>query len=247
MNVFITGTSSGIGRELTVQLLREGQRVWGIARTQSKMDEFSATLANATFRYSICDVADPQACRAVLADMAQNGFVPDVVVLNAAVYEKDVGEGLDREAFQKTFAINVDGALFWVEQFLPLFLRRGFGHFIAISSTSALRPGYSSVSYPASKAALSMAFRGLRLNFAHTPVLFSTIHFGPVETRLWSGRLTFLVPQTSSAARFIRRVIASGGKSYFFPFLSTLLLRCTLFLPDLWFSTVTRLLKKVRK
>src|SRR3954466_8793650 len=55
MKLVITGSSSGIGRSLVEQLLRNGHEVWGLAR--SDQSTFAAA-QKGRFRASVCDVSE---------------------------------------------------------------------------------------------------------------------------------------------------------------------------------------------
>lgn len=245
MRVFITGVSSGIGRALTVRLVNGGHQVWGVARRAGLLEKLQQELMSADLQTSVCDLGKREDCQRVAQQLKDKNFIPDVVVLNAAVLEQDVGSGgLSFRDLQTSVRINFDGALFWVAEFLPAFLQRSSGLFLAISSTSAYRPGLGSIAYPATKSALSMAFRGLRLNFAGSGVRFSVLHFGPIRSGMWQGRHSWLIPVAEGAADYIIRIFPKAGKSYFYPFLSTLLFRLSLFLPDRAFAFFSSLWRR---
>lgn len=239
MKVFITGISSGIGRALTKQLIAAGYDVWGVARRAELLDELTREIGSDRLRVSVCDVQDEMQNQMVARAMRSMGFIPDVVILNAGVYQSDISDTFQFVAHHASFATNVHGALFWVAEFLPDFLARGSGMFIAISSTAALRPS-GSASYSASKAALSMAFRQFRLSFADRGIAFSTVHFGPIDTRLWEGRRLFLVPSPERAASFVLQVFNRRGGSFFFPHITTTVLRLGALIPDGIFRWLSR-------
>ena len=241
--VFITGISSGIGQSLAIKLVKDGHRVWGVARRQEALEELRKNLGDKLI-VSAGDVGNQNEMEKIAAEMKEKNFLPDIVVLNAAIQPRDVQNGLHLESAQKALLTNLDGALFWIAKFLPDFLQNRQGLFIGISSTSAHRPSKNHVIYPSTKAALSMAFRGLRFNFKKSGVGFSTIHFGPIATKMWQGKVNFLVPSADQAAQFIISTFGKKSSSYFFPFLSTSFLRLTGSLPDSFFGLLTSLLKK---
>jgi NAD(P)-dependent dehydrogenase (short-subunit alcohol dehydrogenase family) len=79
---FITGVSSGFGRELTHQLLERGDRVIGTVRETSKIAELIERYPDA-FRAEVPDVTDTAAIREVVErSFAQFGRI-DVIVSNA--------------------------------------------------------------------------------------------------------------------------------------------------------------------
>lgn len=233
MKVFITGVSSGIGKALTIKLIKAGHEVWGIARRREALEELRKELASENLRLSTCNVENLAEMGSVAKEMRGKDFIPDVVVLNAAVHLQNSLNAFDFDLYQKSFDINVRGALFWVAEFLQDFFKRNSGQFIAISSTSAFRHGYGGISYSASKAVLALTFRRLRIHFAKTKIKFSTLYFGPINTELWRGpKVRFLVPSADRAAQYITTIFKKSGGEYYFPFFTTLLSRLSLLLPE---------------
>ena len=164
MRIFITGVSSGIGRALASNLVKDGHEVWGIARRKNLLEELQKELGEKII-VSEGDVSDLEKMKTIAVQMRKNDYAPDVVILNAGIKLKDVNEGLIFDNTEQSLRINVVGGLFWITEFLPDFFKRNKGLFIAISSTAAFRPTKDSVAYSATKAAMDMVFRGLRLNF----------------------------------------------------------------------------------
>ncbi len=233
MKIFITGISSGIGKTLTANLIKAGHEVWGIARRKEALEELQTNLASDNLHISPCDIENLAEMRDIAKQMRDKNFIPDVIVLNAAVHLKNPLNTFDFGLYQKSFDINVRGALFWVAEFLQDFLKRDAGQFVAVSSTSAFRHGYGGISYSASKAALALTFRRLRIHFAKTGIKLSTIYFGPIDTELWRGpKVRFLVPSADRAARYIAGTFEKKGGEYYFPFFTTLLSRLSLLLPE---------------
>lgn len=249
MRVFITGVSSGIGRQLAKLLVKDGHEVWGIARRRELLESLKSELNSDKFFYSQCDVSKHEEVERAMKEMAARDFHPDVVVLGSAIFPKDLSEGFDFFLTEEVFKVNFFGALTWIEKFLPKFLERGFGKFIAISSTSAFRPDVQSVSLPASKAALSMAMRSLRLRYEKENIKFITVYFGPVATSIVpeysSGKKKhFFVMSPGSAAKKLKKAVFGNKREYYFPFWLTLLFRLGLIFPDSWFSRISQFLKK---
>lgn len=252
MKVFITGVSEGIGRELVKQLIKNGHSVWGVARREDFLQTLEEEVGKSRFFYTVCDVSSEKDVKDTMRRVKNRSFIPDVVILNAVVFVEDTQPQYNNLFMSRTFAINLFGALTWVEKFLPEFHTLGRGHFIAISSTSAFRPDPNSVSLPASKAALSMAFRSLRLRYQAEKVIFSTIHFGPVATSISPYYLSstggpkypFVLTVAQAAAGIQKVMIERKAKDYFLPFFTTLVFRLTLFLPDSFFVKVSRFLKR---
>lgn len=250
MRVFITGISSGIGRELTALLVRDGHDVFGVARRAGRLEELRRELGTDRLHTAVCDVANPADVARIREELARAGFLPDVVVLNAAIEYEDVPT-YRYDVARETFETNVLGALVWVECFFEPFLQRGSGQFIAVSSLVAFRPDPASISYSASKAALTMAFRGFRLRYRGSVVRFKTVYFGPVATlikarfaRGAAGSKPLFVISAKRAARAIRLAIRSRGRTFWVPRLPMMLFWLSRLLPDAVFLRLARVFRR---
>ena len=234
----VTGASSGIGRALTRQLVSSGGQVWGVARRREALETLRQELGEQFF-YSVADIAEPDAAR-VCAEMDKAGFSPDAVVLNAAKHTHDADENFSHGIAREVLATNVNGALAFVGLLLPKFLQRGFGQFLAVSSITAIRPDPRGVSYAASKAALTMAFRSLALRYRTSPIQFKTVLFGPIDTECHRTRpkVSFHLKSADDAAAALRRTLAGGRRIVYYPRLIGAIFRGTGFLADDFFETL---------
>lgn len=249
MKAFITGVSEGIGRALAKQLVAEGHIVWGVARREELLKGLQHELGE-KFLFSVCDVSNETMVDATMAAMEKCDFVPDAVILNAVAFPEDTEPHYNHLLLVRTYGINIFGVLIWVEKFVEKFSHRGYGTFVAISSSSAFRPDPKSVSLPSSKAALSMAFRSLRLRYAKEKIKFNLVYLGPVATSLVPKWLSpsgnpryFFVLNPDQAAKGIMRAIHGKNGNYWFPRFTMLLFRASLILPDRFFVFITRKLK----
>lgn len=169
--VLITGVSSGIGRHLAEKLVRDGYQVFGIARRQVK--------SGPGFIFLSVDLTDQDAWEKITRQMVRIKFIPDIIILNAAILENDLKEGIDLEITNRLMETNFFAPIRGVEALLKIVKKRT--QFIAISSLSALKgSGSEGIGYAASKAALSVAFESLHQKFKKQ-YFFQTIYFGPVK------------------------------------------------------------------
>jgi short-subunit dehydrogenase len=245
MNVFITGMSSGIGAALAEVLVARGHAVWGIARREALMQQLAARLKSPLVRFSVADVRDENDIRRVATTMADDGFAPDAVVLNAGCYEPDVTEGVYLpEAAGRVWQTNLTGSLAVLAVLLPGMCARGAGQWVAVSSLAAFRPDPCSSAYPASKAALAMTFRSLRLQFENSGLLFKTVYLGPVATdvipRYRGAKHPPHVVSAEQAAQAIARALVSPKAEFYFPRALSFVYRAMLWIPDGSFERLVR-------
>lgn len=239
MNILITGASSGIGKSLSEYFVKEGSVVFGVARRKELLQEMKNKLPKDKFFFEVCNVENFSEVQKLKNKIEKVGFIPDVIILGAAISINDINPSFNRENFEKTFSVNLFGAMNFVEAFLPDFLKNNKGHFIALSSIAAFRPSYRGVSYPASKSALSLSFRSLDIIYRKKNVYFSNIYLGPVETQMWEGKKSFLVASPEKVAKDIAKIIKTKKSSSFIPFFSTFLFRISRLVPDKIYSFIS--------
>ena len=148
---FITGCSTGFGRELATQALERGYRVVVTAR---KPDEVEALAAKGEALVLKLDVTDQsQIDTSIKAAEKQFGGI-DVLVNNAGIgYFAAVEESEEKEV-RRMFEINVFGMGRMIQAALPGMRRRRKGFIVNISSVAGLRSFPSLGYYDATKFAV---------------------------------------------------------------------------------------------
>jgi short-subunit dehydrogenase len=246
MNCMVTGVSRGIGRATITELMRQGHSVWGVSRT-SVPDLCKEEQGR--FRHSLCDVGNPESRKRVAEEMDAAGFWPDAVILNAAVEYEEEKTALSWERMQEVLQINVEGALFWISHWMDRHPRRSM-QFVGVSSLVALWPDADCPAYSASKAALSMALRALRLRYADGQIAFKLLYLGPVHTSInprfaSKGPPGRIVAKQEAVARYIvNTVLAKRHFTFYYPLSTALVCRFGGWMPDLLFERITRPLRR---
>jgi len=133
---FITGCSTGFGREMAKQLLARGNKVVVTARNPKALTEF-ASMENALVqKLDVTDAA--QIATAVQAAETRFGHI-DVLVNNAGIgYFAAVEEGEDDE-IRRMFDINLFGLAAMTRAVLPGMRKRRQGFIVNFSSIGGLR------------------------------------------------------------------------------------------------------------
>lgn len=191
---FITGCSSGFGRELTRVLLKRGYSVAATARNPATLDEF-AQHENALL--ATLDVTAPsQIADAVGLAEARFGHI-DVLVNNAGYgYLSAIEEGEDAEV-RAMFEANVFGLADMTKAVLPGMRKRRSGHIVNISSMAGL-VGYPGIGYyNATKFAVEGLSEALAKETAPLGIKVTIVEPGPFRTE-WAGR-SLRTPQNAIA------------------------------------------------
>jgi NAD(P)-dependent dehydrogenase (short-subunit alcohol dehydrogenase family) len=130
---FITGVSSGFGRELTQQLLERGDTVVGTVRDTSKVSDVAARYPE-TFQAEVLDMTDRSAIRAVLdRSFTRLGRI-DVIISNAGYGLFGAAEEIKDDQVEHIVATNLVGPIHLIRAALPYLRGQGGGRVIQISS-----------------------------------------------------------------------------------------------------------------
>jgi len=196
----ITGANRGIGFEAARQLLARGYAVILSGRDERAVAEAAARVGAVPL---VLDVTrDEDARRAVDFVKARFGRL-DALINNAGVLLDEGVSGLEVpiEAVQKTFEVNVYGALRLSQAFAPMMVAQRYGRIVNVSSImgslTLAGPGY--LAYRSSKAALNMVTRVLAAELKGTGVLVNAVHPGWVRTRM-GGPAAPLAPEGGAKA-----------------------------------------------
>jgi NAD(P)-dependent dehydrogenase (short-subunit alcohol dehydrogenase family) len=133
---FITGCSTGFGRELATQALAQGFRTVITARDPATVQGLASSGDALVLKLDVTVPGQIEA--AVTAAEAHFGHI-DVLVNNAGIgYFAAIEEGEDSEV-RRMFEINVFGLSRMIQAVLPGMRKRGTGFIINISSIGGLR------------------------------------------------------------------------------------------------------------
>jgi hypothetical protein len=183
----VTGASSGIGRETSLELARRGAVVVVVARRQALLEQLATE----------CRAQSP-ACGFLAGDLGERAFAErvvaetvarhgrlDVLVNNAAVpCHKPIYE-ISADEAERVMRINFFSCLWTTFAAIPHMLRAGGGHIVNVSSfATKVVPTYETL-YVASKFAMNGFSEGLWHDLAGSNIHVSLVYPGPIETGIW--------------------------------------------------------------
>lgn len=153
----VTGASSGIGRQVALDLARRGATVIGLARRAELLAELEVQLAALTPGSAtiVCDVGDSEAFREALQGIEAKHARIDVLVNDAGIEQLTPFEEGMSEAYRQIFDVNFFGVVTGTLTALPGMVERCSGIVVNVSSDSARAPEPRHGAYAASKAAVT--------------------------------------------------------------------------------------------
>jgi short-subunit dehydrogenase len=207
--VWITGASTGIGRELAIQLAASGVKIAASARSVEKLQSLGANV----FPFPL-DVANPQAARATVDKIEQELGPVDLAIFAAGIYSEVVATDIDEKLFASIMATNYLGTVNCLAAVLPKMLTRRQGHISWIASVTGYRGLPKAAAYGPSKAALISLAESLKPELDQHGISLSVINPGFVATPMTSKNdfpMPFLM-QPQEAAR--RTLIGLENKKF---------------------------------
>jgi NAD(P)-dependent dehydrogenase (short-subunit alcohol dehydrogenase family) len=183
---FITGCSTGIGREIARAALEAGHSVAVTARDASAVADFAEEFGERAIALPL-DVTDRvQITVAVAATEEAFGGI-DVLVNNAGYgYMAAVEEGEDAEV-RKLFDTNYFGVVDTLKAVLPGMRERRAGHIVNISSMTGLVANPPNAYYSSTKFALEALTEALSKEVAPLGIKVTAIEPGAFRTD-WASR-----------------------------------------------------------
>jgi gluconate 5-dehydrogenase len=172
----ITGAGRGLGRAIAVAYGRAGADVWITARTESELTVTADSIRGAGGLVHVvrADLGDPSGCDALIATVRGGTPRLDILVNNAAVLDFVTVEGLSREVWARTLAVNLTASFVLTQAFLPGMRREG-GSIINVSSRAGVLAFAKEAAYCASKFPLEGFTRSLALELQGQPVSANTV------------------------------------------------------------------------
>ncbi|WP_336778709.1 oxidoreductase [Pantoea sp. USHLN256] len=188
---FISGCSTGFGRELARQAIARGFHTVVTARDAAKVQDLVTGHDNAiALALDVTDQASIE--QAVSAAIDKFGGV-DVLVNNAGYgYQSSVEEGEEKE-IRAQFDANVFGLFALTRAVLPAMRKARSGHIINITSVAGFIGFASSGYYSASKHAVEGWSDSLALETAPFGLHVTCVEPGPFRTD-WAGRSLHQTP-----------------------------------------------------
>jgi NADP-dependent 3-hydroxy acid dehydrogenase YdfG len=188
--ILITGASSGIGREIALEMASDGCKFYLVGRNEERLkivkDDLE-TLEAESF-IGVGDVADSSKVDTLYNDAIKNLGGLDVLVANAGVGYFGNLEDISIDEFDEQINTNVRGVFLWMKKVIPGMREVNSGQIIVTSSNLGLKTSARTSVYSASKHAVQAMVWCLRDELKGTNVKAATINPGSVSTPWFDGR-----------------------------------------------------------
>lgn len=186
----VTGSSSGFGLLITIELAKAGFYVYGtmrnLERKQSLIELARKEKVLDRIEILLLDVTQPASIKQAIAYVKENSGRIDVLVNNAGYAQAGFVEEMSEEEWKKQFDTNFFGVLSMTREVIPLMREAGDGRIINMSSISGLMGFPALTPYVSSKFALEGFSESLRYELKPFGIHVILIEPGSYQTNIWT-------------------------------------------------------------
>jgi short-subunit dehydrogenase len=183
----VTGAGNGIGREVSLELLRRGATVAGLDLNAAWLKETKklAGEKSGSFHSFEIDIADRLAVTKLSVAVSKKLGAPDALINVAGIIQPftKINE-LDFSSIDHVMNVNFFGPLNLIKAFLPTLISRPEAHILNVSSMGSYAPVPGQTLYGSSKAAINMLTEGLRSELKETSVSLTLAWPGAIGTNI---------------------------------------------------------------
>jgi short-subunit dehydrogenase len=151
----VTGASSGLGADFARELAGRGASLVLAARRRERLEQLAQELRErhgVTVHVQTVDLSEPDAGRALKAELDARGLHIDILVNNAGLAAYGPFFERDWADHQKLLQVDVVALTELTHAFVPAMSERGRGHVLLVASVLGYVPAPGYASYAAAKA-----------------------------------------------------------------------------------------------
>ncbi len=186
---WITGASRGIGRATALQLARRGTDLVLLGRHSPVLAEVLLQIADCGVRVNLAEaeLADAASTVAACREQLERHGVPDVVVNNAGIVERQSVEQVSVDCWDRQLAVNLRTPFLISRELLPSMRDKRQGRLIHVGSISSTLGAARASAYCASKWGLVGFMKSLAEELRESGVMTLAILPGSVDTDMLQG------------------------------------------------------------
>jgi NADP-dependent 3-hydroxy acid dehydrogenase YdfG len=188
--IWITGASTGIGKEIATEFSKAGHIIVATARRKSRLVSLVSEIkfAGREATAFVCNVASERSVQLTAKRIREKYGRIDCLINNAGVTVFKSFTDTKVYDFDYVMGINLRGAFLSLKSVIPQMIKNKKGHIINIISVSANTVYENSSVYSASKAGLLALTNSIRKETRRYNIKISNILPGAVETAMWDSR-----------------------------------------------------------
>ncbi|HES59655.1 MAG: SDR family NAD(P)-dependent oxidoreductase [Calditrichaceae bacterium] len=202
--VIILGATSGIGRELAVQMVHRGYKVGGCGRTEKILQKMENELAPNFIGHTL-DLRETAKLDINLNQLIEQLGSMDICIISSGISEPN--PLLEWELEENVFKTNILGFAAAAGFVVRYFLNQRHGHLVGITSLTKYFPNKTSPAYNASKVFESNYLNSMRYRMQGKDLFVTEICPGFIDTPIVrKRRITLMAPVDRAAKQIIKAI-----------------------------------------
>ncbi len=165
--VIITGASSGIGKALALECLRQGARVVLAARKRTLMEDLASAFEPGQSLVAPTDVSKEEDCRLLIRRSVEAFGRIDVLINNAGISMRALFAETEISVLKRLMDVNFWGMVYCTREAMP-YLLKSQGSVVGVSSIAGYKGLPARAGYSASKFAMQGFLESLRIENLHS-------------------------------------------------------------------------------
>ncbi|MFT3706159.1 MAG: SDR family NAD(P)-dependent oxidoreductase [Archangium sp.] len=197
--VAVTGASRGIGKSIAERFLREGWRVWALARTAESVKSLTGDVHFVPF-----DASSEQSVIDAARKLTTEAGHLSALVNNAGIALSAPLHKTSSEDFARAMAINLTAPFLLCRELSGAMVKAGHGRIVNVASTAAKKGFRYTSAYCASKHGLLGFTRSIALELAAKGVTVNAVCPGWTDTDMFTASINRISETTGRSTEDAR-------------------------------------------
>lgn len=187
-NILLTGASGDIGLETAGLFAANGHNLALVGFKNYK--QLKEEAEGLTEKYKIncccfeCDVANPDAVKAVVSDTLKAFGSIELLINNAGMSVVGLDQDLEPKEWLRLCEVNLSSVMYFCRNVVPYMLREHKGRIINISSMWGSRGASCEAAYSATKGGIDSYTKALGKELAPSKIPVNAIALGAIDTKM---------------------------------------------------------------
>lgn len=182
--VLITGCSGDIGKAIAKVFIQNNYIVIGTYYKNKECIDILSDELGENFHYYKCNLSDFNQAGLLLKNIKSDGLSVDILINNAGISQIGLIQDTTKDEWENIWNTNVTSAVSLSGGIVPLFLEKGCGKIINISSVWGNTGASCEVCYSTTKGAINTFTKALAQELAPSNIQVNAISCGIIDTKM---------------------------------------------------------------
>ncbi len=183
----VTGGSRGIGLAISQTLAAAGATIAVVGRNGETAKAAAAGLSGSGHAGFACDVADGDACKALVKKIAEEVGPPSILINNAGITRDNILMRMKDDEWNDVVATNLGGTFNMTRAVTKGMMKRRAGSILNVSSVIGLIGNPGQANYAAAKAGIHGLTKTVAKELASRNIRCNCVAPGFIQTDMTSG------------------------------------------------------------